>query len=301
MTETLARLRDQLGRVLFGQEPVIEGLLATAMAGGHALFWGLPGLGKTLLATAFAKASGLSFARIQFTPDLLPADITGTEILKEGRFVFEPGPIFAQVVLADEINRAPPKTQSALLEAMQEGAVTAGGVRHPLPQPFLVLATENPVEIEGTYPLPEAQLDRFTARIAVRPPDRSVWLRILTEEPEEPEVVADPGTFLTARRASQNLPLPEPGLEALVHTAFLAEEDPRLRFGLSPRGVKAWRDLARALAFLRGRPHVDWADLRDAAQLALPHRLFLTEEAEFEGIEPESVLEELLAKTMPKA
>jgi len=205
MNETLARLKNQLGRVLFGQEPVIEGLMATAVAGGHALFWGLPGLGKTLLATAFARASGLSFARIQFTPDLLPADITGTEILKEGRFVFEPGPIFAQVVLADEINRAPPKTQSALLEAMQEGAVTAGGVRHPLPQPFLVLATQNPVEIEGTYPLPEAQLDRFTARIAVRPPARSVWLRILTEEPEEPDVVADAETFLAARRAAQDL------------------------------------------------------------------------------------------------
>ncbi len=301
METPLGRLKAALSRVLFGQEPVIEGLLATAVAGGHALFWGLPGLGKTLLATAFAKASGLSFSRVQFTPDLLPADITGTEILKEGRFVFEPGPIFAQVVLADEINRAPPKTQSALLEAMQERAVTYGGARHPLPEPFLVLATQNPVEIEGTYPLPEAQLDRFTARIAVRPPPREVWLRILREEPAEPEPVASAEDFRKARDEARALPLPEPGLNALVHTAFLAEEDPRLRFGLSPRGVKAWRDLARALAYVRGRPHVDWSDLRDAARLALPHRLFLTEEAVFEGAEPEAVLEELLEKTMPSA
>ncbi len=301
MNETLARLRDQLGRVLFGQEAVIEGLLATAVAGGHALLWGLPGLGKTLLATAFARASGLSFARIQFTPDLLPADVTGTEVLREGRFVFEPGPIFAQVVLADEINRAPPKTQSALLEAMQERAVTYGGVRRPLPRPFLVLATQNPVEIEGTYPLPEAQLDRFAARIAVAAPAREVWMRILTEEPAEPEPVAAPEAFQAAHREAAALPLPEPGLEALVHTAFLAAEDPRLRFGLSPRGAKAWRDLARALAYLRGRPHVDWDDLRDAARLALPHRLFLTEEAQFEGTQPEAVLGELLEKTMPRA
>lgn len=279
----------------------MEALVATALAGGHALLEGLPGLGKTLLAQAFARASGLRFSRIQFTPDLLPADITGTEVLKEGRFVFEPGPIFAQVVLADEINRAPPKTQSALLEAMQEGFVTAGGTRHPLPEPFLVLATQNPVELEGTYPLPEAQLDRFTARIPLEPPPRAVWQRILEEEPTLPEPVLDAETLATARAEAARRRVATRGLEAMVNLALLSHEDPRLRFGLSPRATKSWRDLARSLALLRDRPHVEWDDLRDAARLALPHRLFLTEEAAFEGVRPETVLAELLEKAMPRA
>jgi len=279
----------------------VEALVATALAGGHALLEGLPGLGKTLLAQAFARASGLRFSRIQFTPDLLPADITGTEVLKEGRFVFEPGPIFAQVVLADEINRAPPKTQSALLEAMQEGFVTAGGTRHPLPEPFLVLATQNPVELEGTYPLPEAQLDRFTARILLEPPPRAVWQRILEEEPTLPEPVLDAETLATARAEAARRRVATRGLEAMVNLALLSHEDPRLRFGLSPRATKSWRDLARSLALLRDRPHVEWDDLRDAARLALPHRLFLTEEAAFEGVRPETVLAELLEKAMPRA
>ncbi len=279
----------------------MEALVATALAGGHALLEGLPGLGKTLLAQAFARASGLRFSRIQFTPDLLPADITGTEVLKEGRFVFEPGPIFAQVVLADEINRAPPKTQSALLEAMQEGFVTAGGTRHPLPEPFLVLATQNPVELEGTYPLPEAQLDRFTARILLEPPPRAVWQRILEEEPTLPEPVLDAETLATARAEAARRRVATRGLEAMVNLALLSHEDPRLRFGLSPRATKSWRDLARSLALLRDRPHVEWDDLRDAARLALPHRLFLTEEAAFEGVRPETVLAELLEKAMPRA
>jgi len=279
----------------------VEALVATALAGGHALLEGIPGLGKTLLAQAFARASGLRFSRIQFTPDLLPADITGTEVLREGRFVFEPGPIFAQVVLADEINRAPPKTQSALLEAMQEGFVTAGGTRHPLPDPFLVLATQNPVELEGTYPLPEAQLDRFTARILLEPPPRAVWQRILEEEPTLPEPVLDAETLAAARAEAARRRIASRGLEAMVNLALLTHEDPRLRFGLSPRATKSWRDLARSLAFLRDRPHVEWDDLRDAARLALPHRLFLTEEAAFEGVRPETVLAELLEKAMPRA
>lgn len=166
----LDRLRKALGEALFGQEEVIEALLAVLLARGHALLEGMPGLGKTLLAESLARAIGLAYKRIQFTPDLLPQDLTGSEVYREGRFVFVPGPIFAQVVLADEINRAPPKVQSALLEAMQERAVTAGGVRYPLPEPFFVVATQNPLELEGTYPLPEAQLDRFTAKIPFRPP-----------------------------------------------------------------------------------------------------------------------------------
>lgn len=290
----LERLREALGRVLFGQEEAIEALLATFLARGHALLEGTPGLGKTLLAEGFARASGLSYKRIQFTPDLLPQDLTGSEVYREGRFVFVPGPIFAQVVLADEINRAPPKVQSALLEAMQERAVTAGGVRHPLPEPFFVLATQNPLELEGTYPLPEAQLDRFTAKIPFRPPRREVWLRILTEESKAPEPVEV--DLLKAQEEAKEVRVAKEALLAITHVAFLTQEDRRLRMGLSPRGAKAWLSLAKALAHLRGKPFVDWKELKDAAFLALPHRLFLTEEALYEGESAEGVLKEALKK-----
>ncbi|RDI94857.1 AAA family ATPase [Meiothermus sp. QL-1] len=285
--------------MLFGQERVIRELLATVVAGGHALLEGLPGLGKTLLARAFAEASGLSYRRIQFTPDLLPADITGTEILEDGQFVFRPGPLFAQVVLADEVNRATPKTQSALLEAMQEGGVTVGGVRHALPAPFLVLATQNPLELEGTYPLPEAQLDRFMAKITVEAPPRAAWLRILAEEPQSPEPV-EGLDLLKARAEAQQVVASQPALEAIANTAQLAGEERHLRMGLSPRGAKAWLALARALAYLDGRAHLDWEDLRAAALPALSHRLLLTEEAQFEGLRVEQVIEDLLRRTMPK-
>ena len=290
----LERLREVLAQALFGQEEVIEALLATVLARGHALLEGVPGLGKTLLAESFARASGLSYKRIQFTPDLLPQDLTGSEVFREGRFEFVKGPIFAQVVLADEINRAPPKVQSALLEAMQERAVTAGGVRHPLPEPFFVVATQNPLELEGTYPLPEAQLDRFTARIVFRPPRREAWLRILTEEPKAPE--PEEVDFPQAQKEAREVRVAKEALEAITHVAFLTAEDKRLRMGLSPRGAKAWLALAKALAHLRGKPLVDWKELRDAAFLALPHRLFLTEEALYEGESAEKVLAEALRK-----
>jgi MoxR-like ATPase len=278
---------------------VIRELLATAVAGGHALLEGLPGLGKTLLAKAFAQASGLSYRRIQFTPDLLPADVTGTEILEDGRFVFRQGPIFAQVVLADEINRATPKTQSALLEAMQERGVTVSGTRYPLPEPFLVLATQNPLELEGTYPLPEAQLDRFMAKISVQAPPRATWIRILSEEPSPPQPVKGLN-LLEARAEAQQVVVSQPALEAIANTAQLASEEKHLRMGLSPRGAKAWLALAKALAYLEGRAHLDWEDLRSAAMPALSHRLLLTEEAQFEGIQIAQIIQDLLRRTMPK-
>ena len=231
----LDRLRDALGEALFGQEEVIEALLAVLLARGHALLEGMPGLGKTLLAESLARASGLAYKRIQFTPDLLPQDLTGSEVYREGRFVFVPGPIFAQVVLADEINRAPPKVQSALLEAMQERAVTAGGVRHPLPEPFFVIATQNPLELEGTYPLPEAQLDRFTAKIPFRPPRREVWLRILTEEPKAPEPVEV--DLLKAQEEAKEVRVAKEALEAITHVAFLTQEDPKALQRVSRRQI----------------------------------------------------------------
>jgi MoxR-like ATPase len=292
--EALRRLQEALNGTLFGQEEAVEALLATLLARGHALLEGVPGLGKTLLAESFAKGSGLSYKRIQFTPDLLPQDLTGSEVFREGRFAFVKGPIFAQVVLADEINRAPPKVQSALLEAMQERQITAGGVRYPLPEPFFVIATQNPLELEGTYPLPEAQLDRFTAKIPFRPPRREVWLRILTEEPQPPEPQGV--DFLQAQREAMEVRVAKEALLAITHVAFLTQEDKRLRMGLSPRGAKAWLALAKALAYLRGKPLVDWKELKDAAFLALPHRLFLTEEALYEGESAEGVLKEVLRK-----
>ena len=292
-------LQTTLSQVLFGQEQVIRELLATAVAGGHALLEGLPGLGKTLLAKAFAEASGLSYRRIQFTPDLLPADVTGTEILEDGRFVFRQGPIFAQVVLADEINRATPKTQSALLEAMQERGVTVSGTRYPLPEPFLVLATQNPLELEGTYPLPEAQLDRFMAKITVQAPPRATWIRILSEEPSPPQPVKGLN-LLEARAEAQQVVVSQPALEAIANTVQLASEEKHLRMGLSPRGAKAWLALAKALAYLEGRAHLDWEDLRSAAMPALSHRLLLTEEAQFEGIQIAQIIQDLLRRTMPK-
>ena len=295
----LKDLENSLKAVLFGQEQVIRQLLATAVAGGHALLEGLPGLGKTLLARAFAESSGLSYRRIQFTPDLLPADVTGTEILEDGQFVFRRGPIFAQVVLADEINRATPKTQSALLEAMQERGVTVGGTRYALPEPFMVLATQNPLELEGTYPLPEAQLDRFMSKITVQAPPRATWIRILSEEPAVAQTV-EGLDLLKARAESQQVVVSQPALEAIANTAQLASEEKHLRMALSPRGAKAWLGLAKALAYISGRAHLDWDDLRGSAMPALSHRLLLTEEAQFEGIRIEQIVQDLLRRTMAK-
>jgi MoxR-like ATPase len=214
-TQPFTRLRDAIGQVILGQQRLVEDLLVAAVARGHVLVEGAPGLGKTRLVRAFADATELSFGRVQFTPDLMPADVTGTTVFIEDasdeRFVFQPGPVFHNVLLADEINRATPKTQSALLEAMQERAVTVSGERHELPSPFMVLATQNPIEMEGTYPLPEAQLDRFLFKLLIDRPDNATMRRVLEattgEEPDPPRGIVARDTVLEMQRLLRAVPV----------------------------------------------------------------------------------------------
>ena len=278
------RIVDQLGRVIIGQRAVVEELLISMLAGGHALLVGVPGLAKTLMVRTLSETLNLSFNRIQFTPDLMPADITGTEVIQEDKlsgmreFKFIPGPVFANVLLADEINRTPPKTQAALLEAMQEHQVTAGGKRHKLPNPFFVLATQNPIEQEGTYPLPEAQLDRFLMEIDIDYPDRDAERRILFETTGSEEVQAKaamtPDTLITAQRLVRRLPVGDSVVEAILSL---------VRSGPGPRASQALMLAVRARALLDGRlaPSID--DVLDLAEPVLKHRMALTFAARAEG------------------
>lgn len=293
------RINQQIEQAIVGKAEVIQEALAALLAGGHLLLEDVPGTGKTTLARVLARSLGLPYRRVQMTPDLLPSDLTGVYIYHNGDFRFRAGPIFTGVLLADELNRATPKTQSALLEAMQEGQVTLEGQTHPLPRPFWVIATQNPIEQEGTYRLPEAQLDRFMAKITVQAPPRTTWIRILSEEPAVPQPV-EGLDLLGARAEAQQVVVSQPALEAIANTAQLAGEEKHLRMGLSPRGAKAWLALAKALAYLEGRAHLDWEDLRSAAMPALSHRLLLTEEAQFEGIQIAQIIQDLLRRTMPK-
>jgi MoxR-like ATPase len=289
------KLQKVLGRALIGQEAVVEALVGVALAGGHALMEGVPGLGKTWLAQNFARAAGLEYRRIQFTPDLMPADVTGTQVIDSGggglQFRFQKGPIFASLLLADEINRATPKTQSALLEAMQEGGVTVAGERHELPKPFMVIATQNPLEMEGTYPLPEAQLDRFLAKIEVSRPNQETLKRILEAGVIAPamETLA-PGELLELREITRNVPVSGPVLDYITRLTEATHKHASVRYGLSPRGAQALLSLARAFALLDSRPFVSAEDVRKAAPLAAHHRLILTFEAELEGLRPAEVL-----------
>ena len=304
--ETYAALKRQIHQVIVGQEDVIDGLLTAILAGGHVLLEGVPGLGKTLLLRTFARASGLSFSRVQFTPDLMPADVTGTMILaeEEGRrfFKFSRGPVFANVVLADEVNRATPKTQSALLEAMEEGAVTVAGESHRLPAPFVVLATQNPIEMEGTYPLPEAQLDRFFFKLIVQFPGDDVLRSVLTgttgsATPRVEEVVDAEG-LLGMRAISRAVSIASTLTDRVVklirlsHDSKVARE--KLRYGASVRAGQAMILAAKVRALVAGRAHVDWPDLDGVALPALRHRLILSFEAEADGVTTDDVVTELL-------
>ncbi|NTX03301.1 MULTISPECIES: AAA family ATPase [unclassified Myxococcus] len=308
--EVAARLRDSLNTVLLDQESVVEQVVVAVLARGHVLLEGLPGLGKTELCKSLAKLLALPFRRIQFTPDLLPGDITGTYVLEgEGRreFVFREGPLFASLVLADEINRSSPKTQSALLEAMQERRVTVLGQTRTLPDPFFVLATQNPIELEGTYPLPEAQLDRFLFRIQVPPVGAKTLRALLTTRvrgaPPELSPVLDGEGLARLFAASDRVHLPGPVADFIGR--LVEASDPRqasapeavrrfVRYGASPRAALALAAAGRARALLSGRPNVSFDDVVAAAPAALNHRLVLAYEASLEKVSAPDVVRALL-------
>jgi MoxR-like ATPase len=308
--EVLARrIIEQVHRRVVGQDYMIERLLIGLLTGGHVLFEGVPGLAKTLTVKTLAETIRADFSRVQFTPDLLPADIVGTVIYnaRTGEFTPHRGPIFANIVLADEINRAPAKVQAALLEAMQEQQVTVGGETYHLPEPFLVLATQNPIEQEGTYPLPEAQVDRFMLKVVVGYPTREEEKEILRRmsggAPIEVEVVATPEQVLGARQAIASLYLDDRVADYIIDLVGatrepaahgLAELAPLIEFGASPRATIALGVCARAHAFLRGRGYVLPEDVKAIAPDVMRHRVITTYEAEAEQITPDDVVRRVL-------
>ena len=310
---TFQRIHSEMGKMIVGQEEILDGVLTAFFAGGHVLLECVPGLGKTMLVRTLAEAVDLSFSRVQFTPDLMPADIVGTSIIMEDEkgqkeVKFQPGPVFANILLADEINRATPKTQSALLEAMQENHVTVGGKQHPIHQPFLVLATQNPLEMEGTYPLPEAQLDRFFFKLKVRFPSADELHTILdrtttTAAPGITKVLHNAAEVVALRQIVREVPL---AYEVQAHAIDLVmsthPEDKHaaplskrfVRYGASPRGAQALILAAKINALLDDRYHVSRADIDKAALAALRHRIIMNFEGEAEGKTSDDVIGEIL-------
>ena len=292
----------EVQKVIIGKAHVIDNVLIDILSNGNLLFDDYPGLAKTLMTNTFADALGCDFKRVQFTPDLLPADITGTNIYdaKKGEFTFKPGPLFCNLLLADEINRAPPKTQAALLEAMQEKQVTIGTVTHKLPAPFVVMATQNPVEQEGTYPLPEAQLDRFMFKMSVGYPDRADEDEILSrriirrKDAVDVDVITDPQRVIAMQQACEDVYV-DPALRMyMVEIVARTREDPRVLVGASPRGSQALLKTSRASAALRGRDFITPDDIKTIAEIALAHRLILKPEHQIKGLEPGEVIQNIL-------
>ena len=310
--ERFGRVRDELGRMIVGQSEIVESVLVAFFAAGHVLLEGVPGLGKTMLVRTLADAVNLKFSRVQFTPDLMPSDIIGTNIIREdehGRksFQFQPGPVFANILLADEINRATPKTQSALLEAMQEKHVTVAGETHRVDEPFMVLATQNPLEMEGTYPLPEAQLDRFLFKLKVTYPTADDLHTILdrTTQTGAPNItkVIDAPEVLAMRETVRDVPMTREVQAHAINIVLATHPETAaaspmakrfVRYGASPRGVQALILAAKIYALLDGRYHVSRADIDKAALPSLRHRIILNFEGEAEGASSERVLEEIL-------
>ena len=305
----MARIRSEVAKAIVGHRDIVDGLLTCLLCGGHALLEGVPGLGKTLLVKSLGAALHLQFSRIQFTPDLMPADIIGTRVVLEDEagqrhFAFQPGPIFSNVVLADEINRATPKTQSALLEAMQEQTVTVAGTEHKLQAPFLVLATQNPLEMDGTYPLPEAQLDRFLLKLQVNFPSFSDLSDIVDRTTQGEALAAEPVATATDVLAAQGLVRDVPLASHVKNYAIRLvmathPQTPRtttdgvrayVRYGSSPRGLQSMVLAAKARALFDGRFNVSFDDLRDVAVPCLRHRLILNFEGEAEGIDTGEII-----------
>ena len=317
--ERLGDVRREIGKVIVGQDDVVEGVLICLLASGHVLLEGVPGLGKTTLLRTLARALQLKYARIQFTPDLMPADIVGSMIIETSdrgaKFLrFQQGPIFAHLVLADEINRATPKTQSALLEAMQERTVTSGTTTHELERPFLVMATQNPIEMEGTYPLPEAQLDRFLMKILVTYPTREELNRIVerTIQREEVQVnaVLDREAILEVRAVCREV-LVAPHVQEYAIQLVLATQPEQteahelarkyIRYGSSPRGAQALVECGRVLALMRGRYHLSCDDVRHVARAVLRHRIILNFDAHADGHTPETILDSIIEGVTARA
>ncbi|MGF9763957.1 MoxR family ATPase [Microvirga sp. 0TCS3.31] len=311
--ETVGRAREAIHTVIFGQEDVVDLTLITLLAGGHGLLVGVPGLAKTKLVDTLGTVLGLDSRRIQFTPDLMPSDILGSEILDEGAdrrrsFRFVKGPVFAQLLMADEINRASPRTQSALLQAMQEHHVSVGGERHDLPQPFHVLATQNPIEQEGTYPLPEAQLDRFLLEIDVSYPTREAERRILIEttgaEDHKPSAVMNSEALMNAQRLVRRLPVGESVVEAILDLVRSARPEAdriegvsdKILWGPGPRASQALMLAVRARALIQGRVAPSIADVVALAEPVLKHRMALTFSARADGDSIGSVIGRLTAR-----
>ncbi|QDV70291.1 ATPase family associated with various cellular activities (AAA) [Rosistilla carotiformis] len=313
-----ADVREQIGRVIVGHDDIVHGVLTAMLIGGHCLLEGVPGLGKTMLVRTLAETLDLQFSRIQFTPDLMPADILGTNMIVERdgqkNFEFQRGPIFTQILLADEINRATPKTQSALLETMQEGTVTAGGTRYTMDKPYFVLATQNPIEQEGTYPLPEAQLDRFMFKLVVGYSSReqlaTIIARTTSGETVHPTKVMDGAEIIRWQHLIREVILASHVQDYIVRLVLATHPDGPLavpitnqyvRWGSSPRGAQTLALAAKVRALLEGRFNVSFEDVRRVYLPAMRHRVLLNFEAQAEGIEPDRVLLEILEKVPEKA
>ena len=298
------RIIENVSRVIVGKKQAIELLLVGLLAEGHVLLEDVPGVAKTLLAKSLAKSIGGSFARIQFTPDLLPADITGFNVYdqKTGNFSFHPGPVITNVLLADEINRTIPRTQSSLLECMEERQVTVDGKTHPLPAPFLVLATQNPIELEGTFALPEAQLDRFLLKTQLGYPDKKEEVRILERFQEtDPfpllEPVATPEDIIKLQKIRRSIRVSQPIREYITDIVHATRDDEAIQFGGSPRASLGLMRAGQALAALKGRTYVLPDDIKYLAEAVLAHRVILHEEERLRGNTPENVLQEIMAAT----
>ena len=295
-------LMNEVSKVIIGKQENLRRVTIGILSNGNMLLEDFPGLGKTMLANTFARSLGCKFKRVQFTPDLLPSDIMGTYMYDQqaGEFKLRPGPLFANLLLADEINRAPPKTQAALLEAMQEKQVTIGTVTHKLPAPFIVMATQNPVEQEGTYPLPEAQLDRFMFKMSVGYPDRADEDEILArriargKDAVDVDVITDPQRVIAMQQACEDVYV-DPAIRMyMVEVVARTREDPRVLVGASPRGSQALLKTSRAAAAMRGRDFVTPDDVKAIAELAIAHRMILKPEHQIKGLEAGEVMQSIL-------